>query len=71
MHTINLKSEVVVKPAVVASTARLLNVVDSYAQKRVVATVAFGEGVGIHQVLIWKDADYDKAGQLQEEIDEI
>lgn len=63
MQTINLKAPVVVKEAVTISTAKLISVTDYPAQKRVVATVGFGEQVGAQPVVIWKDAAYDSVGQ--------
>jgi hypothetical protein len=61
MHTINLKSEITIRPALTATSVKLLNVADSYARKTVTATVAIGKS--IHQVIVWKDAAYDTAGQ--------
>lgn len=61
MHTINLKSEVTVRPALTASSVKLLNVTDSYARKAVVATVAIGKS--IHNVRVWVGEAYDAAGQ--------
>lgn len=61
MHTINLKSEITLRPALTANSVKLLNVTDSYARKIVTATVAIGKT--IHHVKIWTGAAYDAAGQ--------
>ena len=62
MSTFNLKSEIVVKPAEVVSKYTLLNAVDSYAMKAVVATISFGDGQA-HRVIVWKGEEYEKVGQ--------
>ena len=62
MSTFNLKSEVVVKPAEVVNSYTLLNAVDSYFMKAVVATVSFGSEK-IYRVVVWKGEEYEKIGQ--------
>ena len=61
MHTINLKSEITLRPALTANSVKLLNVTDSYARKTVTATVAIGKT--IHHVKVWTGEAYDAAGQ--------
>lgn len=63
MHTINFSTPVVVKEAVTTSAAKLVSVADYPNQKAVVATVGFGENVGIHNIIIWKGDGYDSIGQ--------
>lgn len=62
MSTFNLKSEIVVKPAEVVNSYTLLNAVDSYFLKAVIATVSFNSKQA-HRIIIWKGEEYEKIGQ--------
>lgn len=58
----NLPSQVVITPAVTTSSFKLLNAVDSYVRKMVIATIAFENG-GTHQIVVWRDDAYTAIGQ--------